>query len=95
MAEETGDLGKVQYKSVILNNNSSKTTKMGLFSLTGAVIVLCSVGCEIGKQISNYSINYYNGGRYPLPQTIMVRRMTGFLGQIFIVANFRLFCWSF
>ena len=95
MAEETGDLGKVQYKSVVLNNNSSKTTKMGLFSLTRAVIVLCSVGCEIGKQISNYSINYYNGGRYPLPQTIMVRQMTGFIRQIFIVANFRLFCWSF
>ena len=73
MAKETGDLGKVQDKSVVLKNNNSKTTKMGLFSLTGAVIVLCSVGCEIGKQISNYSINYYNGGRYPLPQTILVR----------------------
>ena len=43
-----------------------------LFSVTGALIVLCSVGCEIGKHISNYSINYYNGGRYPLPQTILV-----------------------
>ena len=73
MSEETGDMGKVQYKSVVLNNNTTKTTKMGLFSLTGAVIVLCSVGCEIGKQISNYSINYYNGGSYPLPQTILVR----------------------
>ena len=73
MSEETGDMGKVQYKSVVLNNTNTKTTKMGLFSLTGAVIVLCSVGCEIGKQISNYSINYYNGGRYPLPQTILVR----------------------
>ena len=40
--------------------------------MTGAVIVLCSVGCEIGKQISNYSINYYNGGKYPLPQTLLV-----------------------
>jgi len=68
-------MGKVQYKSVVLNNNNTKATKMGLFSLTGAVIVLCSVGCEIGKQISNYSINYYNGGRYPLPQTIMVVMM--------------------
>jgi len=58
---------KVQYKNILLTNN-----KLGLFSLTGAVIVLCSVGCEIGKQISNYSINYYNGGKYPLPQTILV-----------------------
>ena len=49
------------------------STKLGLFSMTGAMIVLGSVGCEIGKQISNYSINYYNGGSYPLPQTILVR----------------------
>ena len=81
MADETGphgDQSKVQY--VVLNNTTNtttKATKMGLFSLTGAVIVLCSVGCEIGKQVSNYSINYYNGGRYPLPQTIMVRRSFG------------------
>ena len=61
---------KVQYKSILLTNN-----RLGLFSLTGAVIVLCSVGCEIGKQISNYSINYYNGGSYPLPQTVMVRQI--------------------
>ena len=49
------------------------SNKLGLFSLTGAMIVLGSVGCEIGKQISNYSIHYYNGGSYPLPQTILVR----------------------
>ena len=61
---------KVQYKNILLTNN-----RLGLFSLTGAVIVLCSVGCEIGKQISNYSINYYNGGSYPLPQTVMVRQI--------------------
>merc|ERR1712241_1405159 len=71
MAEDSGNQDKVQYKNVVLNNNT-KNTKLGLCSLTGAVIVLCSVGCEIGKQISNYSINYYNGGSYPLPQTIMV-----------------------
>ena len=51
----------------------TESTKLGLFSVTGAMIVLGSVGCEIGKQISNYSINYYNGGSYPLPQTILVR----------------------
>ena len=28
--------------------------------------------CEVGKQISNYSIQVFNGGRYPLPQTILV-----------------------
>jgi drug/metabolite transporter (DMT)-like permease len=67
------------------------SAKLGLFTLAGAVIVLCQVwntvhctginilyffvwqvGCEIGKQVSNYSIQYYNGGKYPLPQTILV-----------------------
>ena len=62
---------KVQYKNILLTNN-----KLGLFSLTGAVIVLCSVGCEIGKQISNYSRNFYS--QYPLPQTILVRRTSIF-----------------
>merc|ERR1711936_149612 len=76
MADETGphgDQGKVQY--VVLNNTTNtttKATKMGLFSATGAAIVLCCVACEIGKQVSNYSINYYNGGSYPLPQTLLV-----------------------
>ncbi len=28
--------------------------------------------CEVSKQISNYSVQYYNGGKYPLPQTVIV-----------------------
>ena len=68
---ESTDSEKVQYKNILVNDRGS--TKLGLFSLTGATIVLCCVGCEIGKQISNYSINYYNGGKYPLPQTLLVR----------------------
>ena len=52
MSEESGEPGKVQYKNAVLSNNT-KTTKLGLFSLTGAVIVLCSVGCGIGKQVSS------------------------------------------
>ena len=58
---------------LFIRGKMKESTKQGIFSFTGAVIVLCSVGCEIGKQISNYSINYYNGGSYPLPQTILVR----------------------
>ena len=27
---------------------------------------------EVGKQISNYSIKEFNGGHYPLPQTMLV-----------------------
>ena len=41
----------------------------------GLLLILCCVGCEIGKQISNYSTNYHNGGRYPLPQTVLVRQL--------------------
>ena len=52
----------------------TESSQLELCSLTGALIVLCCVGCEIGKQISNYSSNYYNAGQYPLPQTILVRR---------------------
>ena len=62
---------KVQYKNIVTTNN---TNKLGLFTTTGAAIVLCCVGCEIGKQVSNYSLNYYNGGKYPLPQTLLVQQ---------------------
>ena len=27
----------------------------------------------VTRQVCNYSINYYNGGKYPLPQTLLVR----------------------
>jgi len=26
----------------------------------------------VSKQIANYSIQYYNGGKYPVPQTVIV-----------------------
>jgi drug/metabolite transporter (DMT)-like permease len=55
-----------------MSTSSNMSEKLGLFSLAGAAIVTCQICCEIGKQISNYSIQYYNGGRYPLPQTILV-----------------------
>ena len=58
------------------------TDTLGLFSAMGAMIVLSSVGCEIGKQISNYGINYYNGGSYPLKQTILVRLTQTKISQI-------------
>jgi len=69
MSEKETALERVQYKNIV---NSGKDAKLGLFSVTGAIIVLASIGCEIGKQVSNYSINYYNGGKYPLPQTLLV-----------------------
>ena len=50
----------------------SSASKLGLFTITGAVIVFASMSCEIGKQVSNYAINYYNRGTYPLPQTLLV-----------------------
>ena len=36
------------------------------------------VFCEVCKQVSSYSVQYYNGGTYPVPQTMMV-----VLGEIF------------
>ena len=75
----SNDGDKVQYKNILVKDTSN--TKLGLFTFTGATIVLCCVGCEIGKQISNYSINYYNGGKYPLPQTLLVRIATSKLYQ--------------
>merc|ERR1712012_226293 len=30
------------------------------------------VFCEVTKQISNYSLQYFSGGHYPVPQTIIV-----------------------
>jgi len=67
-------------KDLVIEVKQSKSTgkdKMGQrsqlgFSLAGALTVLCSVCCEIGKQISNYGIIYYNGGSYPLQETILV-----------------------
>jgi len=47
-------------------------SKLGLFTLAGFSIVIFQVTCEVGKQISNYSIQVFNGGRYPLPQTVLV-----------------------
>jgi len=46
--------------------------KLSLFTMAGAAIVLCQVTCEVGKQLTNYSIQYYNQGKYPIPQTIIV-----------------------
>ena len=66
---------RIQYKNITKAETVTVPTnpsKLGLFTVTGAVIVLASVACEIGKQVSNYSINYYNGGTYPLPQTLLV-----------------------
>jgi len=47
-------------------------SKLGLFSLVGLSIVLFQVSCEVMKQLSNYSLQYYNDGRFPIPQTIIV-----------------------
>ena len=66
---------RIQYKNITKAETvtvPSSPSKLGLFTVTGAVIVLASVACEIGKQVSNYAINYYNGGTYPLPQTLLV-----------------------
>ena len=66
---------QIQYKNIAKVETPvapSSSSKLGLFTITGAVIVFASMSCEIGKQVSNYAINYYNRGTYPLPQTLLV-----------------------
>ena len=66
---------RIQYKNITKTEAGvapSGPSKLGLFTVNGAVIVLVNVVCEIGKHVSNYSINYFNNGTYPLPQTILV-----------------------
>jgi len=46
--------------------------KVGLCTLVGILVVLCHITAEVGKQTLNYSIQYYNGGVYPLPQTAIL-----------------------
>ena len=46
--------------------------KAGLFSLLGFSIVFSQIICEVTKQTSNYSLQYFLHGAYPVPQTIIV-----------------------
>ena len=38
-------------------------------------IVAFQIFCEVAKQTSNYSVQYYNGGKYPVAQTTIVVAM--------------------
>jgi len=46
--------------------------RLGLFSLLGISIVLTMVFCEVTKQVSNYSLQYFNHSHFPIPQTCIV-----------------------
>ena len=62
--------------SQLFNNTNTNSREIPtLEKLNTLILVLGFIILEIGKQISNYSINYYNGGSYPLPQTVMVRQI--------------------
>ena len=66
---------QIRYKNFAIIENEaapSSSSKLELFSITGAFIVFSSMSCEIVKQVSNYSINYYNSGTYPFPQSLLV-----------------------
>ena len=34
--------------------------------------LIFKICCEVTKQLSNYSLQYYNEGRFPIPQTAIV-----------------------
>ncbi|XP_040567230.1 uncharacterized protein [Lepeophtheirus salmonis] len=74
--------GEEEMKLVI--EKEKEPSKMGLFSFIGLSIVLFQVICEVSKQISNYSIQYYNNGKYPVASTAMVVS-TEFLKLIFTI----------
>ena len=51
---------------------SENSQKLGLFSLVGLVIVFTQIFLEVSKQTANYSLQYYNGGVFPIPKTYLV-----------------------
>jgi len=68
----TEQIGESLQSASVTNSSNSMDEKLGLFSLVGFLIVLFQVGCEVMKQISNYWMQYYNEGLYPVPQTAIV-----------------------
>ena len=66
------------------------------FTLIALGIVTFQIGCEVSKQLSNYSTQYYNGGHYPIPQTVIVAIMeTIKLITTVIRSKGRLINWSY
>lgn len=71
--EEKQPLVDVIQTSVASTDKAQPSSKkLGLFTLVGISIVLTQVVCEVTKQTTNYSLQYFNGGHYPIPQTIIV-----------------------
>ena len=72
---------KTQFFGLGWHNNHKTTISTGSNTIsTGSDTI--STGCFLNCllwvlpdyfQISNYSINYFNGGKYPLPQTLLVK----------------------
>jgi len=77
-AEPESGAAKVTHEKdplICTSQTQSPTTtvkRLSLFSLVGISIVLTMIFCEVTKQISNYSLQYYNHFTFPIPQTIIV-----------------------
>merc|ERR1712141_326143 len=85
MTETEHDESKEPLVTVIQPEVRSTTVKkLGLFSVIGISIVFTQICCEVTKQVSNYSMNYFSNGKYPIPQTMIVVlcEMIKFLGTI-------------
>nr|ACO15724.1 ZK370.7 [Caligus clemensi] len=80
MKPEEGKISEnVEEASVVLVPRESSIfvleeppTQIGIVSLIGLGIVALQVSLEVSKQISNYSMQYYNGGKYLVASTAMV-----------------------
>lgn len=85
MTETEHDESKEPLVTVIQPEVRSTTVKkLGLFSVIGISIVFTQICCEVTKQVSNYSMNYFSNGKYPIPQTMIVVlcEVIKFLGTI-------------
>eukprot|EP00096_Caligus_rogercresseyi_P006532 TRINITY_DN2302_c0_g1_i1.p1 TRINITY_DN2302_c0_g1~~TRINITY_DN2302_c0_g1_i1.p1 ORF type:complete len:338 (-),score=29.17 TRINITY_DN2302_c0_g1_i1:196-1209(-) len=52
--------------------SKQSNSKISLFTLGGISIVALQVILEVSKQVSNYSMQYYNGGKYVIASSALV-----------------------
>ena len=78
--EERAEIDQSKAATTPANNKNKEmpfrglenSQKLGLFSLVGLVIVFTQIFFEVSKQTANYSLQYYNGGVFPIPKTFLV-----------------------
>ena len=66
------ETGLLSNGSIAGHNSNSNVRKKSASSApaqyTGLSIITAQIVCEVCKQLSVYSFQYFNGGRYPVPR---------------------------